>query len=95
MNPKENKSAKKHLFFDHIFGAIFILLHLSLTYLGGMLVIQHFINVFLPNHVVSTEAPCIAGALLVVVLGLIGSYGALHFMFIGTRLEQFFPGYWS
>lgn len=95
MNKKENKSTKSYLFLDHIFGAVFSLFHLSMAYLGGTLVIEHVIDIFSPNHVLTTEAPCIAAGLLVVVLGLIGSYGALHFMFVGTRLERFFPGYWS
>ncbi|WP_056985395.1 hypothetical protein [Lactobacillus amylovorus] len=95
MNQKENKSAKKHLFLDHIFGAVFTSLHLFLAYLGGTLVIQHLINMFLPNHVITTEAPCVAGGLLVVVLGIFGSYGALHYMFLQTKLKKFFPGYWN
>jgi hypothetical protein len=95
MNQKENKSAKKHLFLDHIFGAVFTSFHLFLGYLGGTLVIQHLINMFLPNHVITTEAPCVAGGLLVVVLGILGSYGALHYMFLQTKLKKFFPGYWN
>ena len=95
MNQKENKSAKKHLFLDHIFGAVFSWFFLFLAYLGGTLVIQHLINMFLPNHVITTDAPCVAGGLLVVVLGIFGSYSALHYMFLQTKLEKFFPGYWN
>lgn len=94
MDKKEDKS-KRNLVLDHVFGTAFTLLHLSLAYLGGTLIIQHFINMFLPNHVVSTEVPCVVGGLLVVILGIFGSYGALHNMFLGTKLERIFPGYWG
>ena len=94
MDKKEDKS-QRHLFLDHIFGTVFTLLHLSLAYLGGNVVISHVINIFSPNHVLTTEAPYVACGLLVVVLGILGSYGALHFMFVGIDLERFFPGYWN
>lgn len=96
MTKKEDRSAvKKHLLLDHVFGTFFALLHLFLAYLGGTLVIHHFINMFLPNHLITAEIPCVAGGLLVVVLGIFGSYGALHYMFLETKLEKIFPGYWS
>lgn len=95
MNTKRYKSVKTHLFCDHIFGAIFTLLHISLAYLGGNVVLNHVINVFSPNCVLTIEAPCIAGGILVVVLGIFGSYGALYFVFHGTKLERVFPGYWG
>ena len=96
MNKRKEKSTlKRHLYSTHIFGAVFALLHLSLAYLGGILTIKHIINMFLPNHMLTTEAPCVAAGLLVVVLGIFGSYGSLHYMFLGTRFAKVFPGYWN
>lgn len=91
----ESTGKEQHYYFDLILGAIFTVLHLSLAYLGGVVVIQHFINMFTPNHVLTTEAPAVVGGLLVVALAIFGAYGALHYLFINTRLEKLFPGYWK
>lgn len=96
-NKKEEQTEltgkEQHYYFDHILGAIFTVLHLSLAYLGGVVVIRHFINMFTPNHVLTAEAPAVAGGLLVVALAIFGAYSALHYLFINTRLEKLFPGY--
>lgn len=92
---REKRKELKHFRRERVLGIVLTIPHLFFAFWGGMLAFRHFTFLFQPTHVATTECPLIAAGLLVVVLGIFGAYGALHFVFEKTRFEHFFPGYWN
>ena len=92
---REKRKELKHFRRERVLGIVLTIPHLFFAFWGGMLAFRHFTFLFQPTHVATTECPLIAAGLLVVILGIFGAYGALHFVFEKTRFEHFFPGYWN
>ena len=92
---RKKRKELKHFRRERVLGIVLTIPHLFFAFWGGMLAFRHFTFLFQPTHVATTECPLIAAGLLVVVLGIFGAYGALHFVFEKTRFEHFFPGYWN
>ena len=92
---REKRKELKHFRRERVLGIVLTIPHLFFAFWGGMFAFQHFTFLFQTTHVATTECPLIAAGLLVVVLGIFGAYGALHFVFEKTRFEHFFPGYWN
>ncbi|MDB6253024.1 hypothetical protein [Lactobacillus amylovorus] len=92
---RKKRKELKHFRRERVLGIVLTIPHLFFAFWGGMFAFQHFTFLFQTTHVATTECPLIAAGLLVVVLGIFGAYGALHFVFEKTRFEHFFPGYWN
>ncbi len=92
---RKKRKELKHFRRERVLGIVLTIPQLFFAFWGGMLAFRHFTFLFQPTHVATTECPLIAAGLLVVVLGIFGAYGALHFVFKKTRFEHFFPGYWN
>lgn len=89
---KLNKKKSKHsnilknifLIFSAMSGFLF-------AFLFGAQSAYHFSMIFSPNCVASIEVSMFVADILLVLLGIFGSYLSLGLIFEGTKLEKLFP----